>query len=121
MMNPELSCGEEHRRDEVRAASLFGLDYAEVDETQRTVTVYFLGKAPQGITKANIAITGGTRTKDVRVVNLRVQHQTDPTLDEYMEVSVNQPGDFSSYTLRVVQLDERGNPTSTPFPGLDRK
>lgn len=119
MNDPDLSCKEEHRRDDVRAASVFGLDYAEVSDNQLTVSVFFLGKAPPNITKANILLQGGVRIPDVQVVNLRLHPQADPTLDDYMEVVVNQPGDFSTYTLSVVKLDDQGHPTGQPFDGFD--
>jgi hypothetical protein len=121
MIDPDLSCRTEQRRDVVRAASLFGLDYAEVSDDQRTVYVYFLGKAPQKIAKANIRLRGGQRIRDVKVVNLVVHRQTDPTLDDYMEVAVNKPGDFSTYTLGVVKLDDYGNPTDQPADGFDSR
>src|SRR4029450_2831940 len=46
MKTPEI-CIEEGRREKVRAANLNGLDYVEVKgDEQRTLEVYFLGKAP---------------------------------------------------------------------------
>lgn len=116
---PDLSCKEERRREEVRAASLFGLDYAEFSDDPPTVTVHYLGKAPPGIEKTNILLRGGTRIRDVEVVNLHMHHQTDPTLDDYMEVVVDKLGDFSTYTLSVVTLDEHGHPTTQPLAGFD--
>jgi len=105
MIDPDLTCHQEHRRDDVRAAKVFGLDYAEVSEDQLTVYVYFLGRAPKQIEKANISIQGGRRIRDVQATNLRVRRETDRTLDDFMEVTVNHPGDFSTYTLSVVGLE----------------
>lgn len=119
MKDSNLACKEERRRDDVRAASLFGLDYAEVSDDQLTVAVFFLGKAPQNITKANILLQGGVRIPDVQVVNLRLHRQVDPTLDDSMDVVVNKPGDFSIYTLSVVKLDDNGRSTGQPFDGFD--
>jgi hypothetical protein len=121
MIDRDLSCREEKRRDAVRTASLFGLDYVEVSDDQRTVYVYFLGKAPERIEKANVRLRGGQRIRDVQVVNLLVQRQTDPTLDDYMEIAVNKPGDFSTYTLSVVKLDDHGSPTNQPADGFDSR
>jgi hypothetical protein len=104
MTDLPLSCRQNQRRDAVRAATLFGLDYAEVSDNQLTVYVYFLGKAPQKMEKANIQLEGGRRIRDVKVINLTVHHQSDPTLDDFMEVLVSKPGDFSTYTLSVVGL-----------------
>src|SRR6185437_4138660 len=121
MSTLDLVCKEERRRDDVRAASLFGLDYAEVRDDQRTVTVCFLGKAPQNITKANIVVVGGTRIRDVQVVSLCLHRQADPALDDSMDVVVNKHGDFSTYRLSVIVIkpDDQGHPTVQPFDGFD--
>ncbi len=121
MNGPDLSCKDARRRDDVRVASLYGLDYVEVSDDQLTLEVFFLGKAPKKIEKENIRIEGGRRIRDVRVLDLRVQRQMDPTLDDVMEVRVNKSGDFSTYTLRVVALDEKGHPTDQPMPGFDSR
>ena len=119
MITTELNCKDERRRRDVRAASLFGLDYAEVSDDQRTIIVYFLGKAPPQIEQANLRLSGGQRIRDVRITNLRVQRQTDTTLDDFMEVGVDQPGDFSVYVLSVVALDGQGHATTLPMAGFD--
>ena len=36
-----------------------------------------------------------------------------------MELTVNKPGDFSDYTLCLVELDPRGRPTDEPLRGFD--
>lgn len=106
MTNSDLSCKQERRREAVRAAAgLFGLDYVEVSDNQLTVTVFFLGKAPKGIEKANVVITGGTRITGIQVTGIRVARQKDPTLDDSMDVTVSQAGDFSTYTLSVVHIN----------------
>jgi hypothetical protein len=119
MNDPDLSCQDERRRDDVRAASLFGLDYLEVSDDQTTLTIIFLGKAPQKIEKENVRIAGGRRIRDIQVKGITVHRQKDPTLDDSMEVRVDRPGDFSTYTLSVVALDEQGHPTGQPMPGFD--
>src|ERR1039457_7267335 len=119
MNNPDVSCREEHRLDDVRAANLFGLGYVAGSGKQLTLYVSFLGKAPQKFEKANLVLTGGRRILDVQVTDLRVQRSKDPTLDDYLEVSVNKAGDFSTYTLSVVETDESGNPTGQPMQGFD--
>ena len=119
MNDLDLSCREQHRLDDVRATKLFGLDYVEVSDDQLTLTVFFLGKAPQKLEKANLLLSGGRRIRDVQITDLRVQRVKDPTLDDYMEVTVNKPGDFSTYTLSVVATDDSGKPTGEPMPGFD--
>jgi hypothetical protein len=116
---PNLSCQEERRREDVRAASLFGLDYAEVaDDQQITLNVFFLGKAPQQIERANVVLTGGRRIRDVEIKSVNVKRQPDPTLDDYLEVRVNKAGDFSNYTISVVNA-VNGQPTNEPMDGFD--
>ena len=84
--------------------------------TRRMLEVFFLGKAPPNLEAANVRITGG---RPVSVASLRLNRQSDPTLDDWMEVDVNQPGDFSLYTLALVKLDENGHPTDAPMDGFD--
>jgi hypothetical protein len=118
MNDHSLSCSQEHRREDVRAASVFGLDYVEVvDQQQLTVHVFFLGKAPATIGKANVVLTGGRRIRDVQITSVRVQRQP-ATFDDYLEVRVNKPGDFSNYTISLVNAVD-GQPTSQPMDGFD--
>lgn len=122
-MNGETSliCRDERRRHAVRtAASLNGLDYLEVSEDQLTLTLYFLGQAPESIRPENVRIEGGRRVHP-RVIDLRLCLQDDPEIDDCMRVTVDRPGDFSTYTLCLVELDEQGDPTGRPFPGFDRR
>jgi hypothetical protein len=119
MSDINLSCREENRREKVREAALFGLDYVEVSDDQRTLSVYCLGKAPQGIEADNLQLSGGRRIRDVQITGFRVLRQSDPTLDDVLEVKVNKPGDFSTYTLSVIQLDGQGHPDGQPMAGFD--
>src|SRR5215470_6113182 len=114
-----LTCKEERRRDNVRAADLYGLDFVEVDETQTSLDVTFLGKAPPNIGRANVRISGGRRVRDVVVTDLRVVRQRDPTLDDRLEVTVDKPGDFTTYSLTLVKLDADGGQTDMPLDGFD--
>ena len=119
MNDPGLQCRDERRRDDVRAASLHGLDFVEVSDDQLSLHVWFLGKAPASIRRENVRIQGGRRIRDIRVTDLRVNRRADPGLDDSLEVTVDRPGDFSTYTLRLVQLDEQGRPTDEPMGGFD--
>lgn len=114
-----LICQDERRRHEVRAQAFNGLDYVEVSDDQRTLTVYFLGKAPEKLAKENVRIEGGQRIRNIRVVDLDVHRQDDPELDDCMIITVDRPGDFSAYTLCLVEVDERGRPTNRPLSGFD--
>ena len=41
--------------------------------------------------------------------------------DDYLDVRVDKRGDFSTYELCVVELDERGRETGNPYPGFDAR
>jgi hypothetical protein len=102
-MKASAICKDEHRREDVREKlPLNGLDYLEVSEDQLTLSVYFLGKAPEHIGAANVRIEGGRRMRDVAVREVHVHRNPNPQLDDRMEVTVDKPGDFSNYTLRLV-------------------
>jgi hypothetical protein len=107
-MKKVMHCYDDARREAVRAKpELNGLDYVEVSDDQRSLTVYFLGKAPQAIKKGRteyFRIEGGLRIRNIRVTGVDVVRETDPELDDYVTVQVDKPGDFSTYTLRLVGL-----------------
>src|SRR6185369_687196 len=110
-----LICQSERRRDQTGPVPFFRLDYVEVsypDPNQPlapVLTVYFIGRAPaQGsepgqISLANLRLDGGQRIRDIQATSL-VVHQEDETQDDFMEVTVDRDGDFSTYTLSVVAL-----------------
>jgi hypothetical protein len=112
-------CHDEQRRDQTRARPLYGLDYVEVSDDQLTLTVYFLGKAPQAIAPASVRVEGGRRIRGIQVTHVQLKRQADPELDDYMLVSVDKYGDFSPYTLRIAALDEHGRPTDQPPADFD--
>jgi hypothetical protein len=42
-------------------------------------------------------------------------------LDDCLTITVDKRGDFSDYTLHIVELDKRGHPTIQPLRGFDRR
>lgn len=99
-----LICRNVRRREQLRQhPQLNGLDYLEVGADQRTLTVFFLGKAPVILDRTNVRIEGGSRIRGIRVEQVDVHHYEGPELDDYMVVTVDRPGDFSTYTLGVVE------------------
>lgn len=110
-------CTLDRRREDVRKSKLLGIDFVEVGPVQTSLEVFFLGKAPASLTAANIAIAGGG--SPVSVTDMRLYRQRDPTIDDWMEVDVNAPGDFSDYTLSLLALDNSGRQSSQPMAGLD--
>ncbi len=116
---PDLSCREDRRRGDVRTVPLFGIDFIDVSDDQLTLEVFFLGKAPDKILPANVLIDGGRSIRDIKPSRVRLRRNQDPGLDDSMEITLNKSGDFSTYTLRLVKLDENGNPTDQPLDGFD--
>lgn len=109
---PTLYCRDDgERRRLARTAPLNGFDYLEVSDDQHRLSVFFLEKAPKWITARHLRIDGGQRVCGIRVVGVELKCTDDPELDDCMTVTVDQPGDFSNYTLCVVALDEAGKPT----------
>jgi len=117
-MTTSLICKDEQRRKAVRQAALNGLDYVELQE-ERLLRVFFLGKAPTGLRKEFLRVRGGRRITDVAVIAARLHRAEAEDEDDYMDVRVDKRGDFSTYELCVVELDERGRETGNPYPGFD--
>jgi hypothetical protein len=125
MMKTSEQCDDRQRRQAIRDHTnhghhdLNGIDYVEVSDDQLTLTVYFLRKAPRHIVAQNVQITGGRRITDIKVRAISVCRVDDQELDDCMQVQVDKYGDFSTYTLCLVELDERGRPTDQPMRGFD--
>lgn len=118
-MNPVLHCATEHRRVEVRAAGLNGLDFLEVSEDQLSLCLHFLGRIPQELRAENVRIEGGRRVRDIRVTAARIRHADDPEQDDCLEVQVDRPGDFSTYRICIVAPDPSGGQEPVLHPGFD--
>ncbi len=114
-------CCEERRRAAVaRHPTLNGIDFLEVvdsdartpDDRQRILRLRLV--KPLGatlITPSNIAISGGERIRDIAAVAVI----SDPASNE-VEIRLDRSGDFSRYTLRLVELVD-GEPA--PLSGFD--
>lgn len=103
-------CRADARREQVRARPhLNGLDYVEVDHADpATLKVYFLGQAPEAIKDGAthcFQIEGGRRIRDIRVIKVKVERQPNPEKDNWVLVQVDRLGDFSTYTLRLVGIE----------------
>lgn len=101
-MNTQYICKNEKRRGLVgNLATLNGIDYIEVASVdQKTLEVHFvnplpIGPNPPALTAQNVIIEGGTRVRDIKVVSVA-------TNNDVLTVQVNARGDFSFYTLRIV-------------------
>ncbi|MFF9479733.1 putative baseplate assembly protein [Streptomyces sp. NPDC014733] len=109
------------RRERIRQARRNGVDAVEVSEDGRTLTVTFLGKAPHGLRPENVRIDGGRRITGIEALEITVEREEDPELDDRLVVEVDRAGDFSGYRLSVVETDPYGRPGTEPFPGFDQR
>ncbi|GGO94873.1 putative baseplate assembly protein [Wenjunlia tyrosinilytica] len=118
---PAGGCGTERRRGDVRAAGGNGVDAVEVSDDGLTLTVTFLGKAPSPcrIGPENIRVDGGRRITGIRALEVSVEVEEDPELDDRMIVRLDRAGDTSRYRLCVVEADPYGRPGEGPYPGFD--
>lgn len=118
-MNPLCCVGDAPRREKVRERQLTGLDWIEVDNGQRELRVAFVGRAPETLAAEQLRISGGRRERGIKVTDVRFERSGEEDLDDVMVVTVDRPGDYSTYRLEVVDLDERGRPTGRPPSGFD--
>ncbi|MBP1468338.1 hypothetical protein EYB53_021685 [Candidatus Chloroploca sp. M-50] len=125
MSDTGLTCYDERRRAAVRASPLNGLDYLEIEtfalpdgSTATALMIFFLDKAPE-FELANVVITGGLRGRDLHATEVDIYRQPERDRDDCAIVYLDRVGDLSPYTLRLVDLDAHGRPTSAPLPGFD--
>ena len=116
-------CQDDQRRDKVRHSGYNGFDYLEVDLEKQKLTVYLLAKLenPDDLTPKHFLIHGGQRGREVRIIKVKVCTPPDPRIDDCIELTFDKPGDYSTYTLCIVELDEDRHPTGRPYPGFDRR
>ncbi|MEW2568930.1 putative baseplate assembly protein [Streptomyces sp. NPDC047070] len=112
------------RRAKARAAQLNGVDAVEVSDDGLTLTVTFLGKAPHGLCAENVRIEGGRRIDGftgITVVDIGVEREEDPELDDRLYVTLDRAGDSSRYRLSLVETDPYGRPGTEPYRGFDQR
>ncbi|MDQ1039750.1 hypothetical protein QFZ75_006166 [Streptomyces sp. V3I8] len=109
------------RRAKARAAQLNGVDAVEVSDDGLTLTVTFLGKAPHGLCAENVRIDGGRRITGIEAVDISVEREEDPELDDRLYVTLDQAGDTSRYRLSLVETDPYGRPGTEPYRGFDQR
>jgi len=108
-----LCCQQDERRDTVRSMSGWnGIDYVEVEPGQLTLRVYFLGKLPPELSlnkpgiERYLRIEGGQRVTGIRITDVDPVVDPDPEKDDYLLVQLDEYGDFSTYTLRLVNVEQ---------------
>jgi hypothetical protein len=119
MAQIQETCLDLTRRADVRSRGSNGIDYIDVSEDKPTLTVYFLRRASQELERGNILIEAGSQARKIRVLEVRLCSTDDPEQDDSMLVLLDKRGDHGTYTLRIVETDKEGNPTTTPLAGFD--
>ena len=111
-------CCDLERRAQVAGSATNGIDFLEVLDRdappgmrQRILRVHFVNDPAPALDETSVRITGGERVRDIRVTDAVV----DAADSSVLAVTVDQPGDFSVYTLSLVQ-DES---STLPPPGVD--
>ena len=106
-MTTQYRCQNDNRHQLVgESTTLNGIDYIEVASTdQKTLELHFLHPLPgqlngvpagPALTKGKVIITGGVRVRNIRVESIAANN-------EVLTIQVNQRGDFSFYTLKLVK------------------
>lgn len=126
-MPAQYRCENSDRHEAVRVAKSYGtpilngIDFLEVASTdQKTLVVRFIHNLPGSqspvppppapkLGKENVVIIGGTR---IPVVSVK---EANRTAENELTVTVDKPGDFSMYTLRLVTSKD----DPTPPRGFD--
>lgn len=113
-------CCDENRRNSVLGSALNGIDYLEVlddssqpvADRQRILHIHFINDLVSGFSAENVRIEGGERIRDIQVI-------PDPVYSgKILTVEVDQAGDFSFYTLRLVISDADPSPPTGIDPML---
>src|SRR5262249_46967336 len=102
---PLYFCCDERRRDAARGSALNGIDYLDVvdhdapteADRQRFLRLHFVNDiAPNSLAAANVSITGGERIRPIVILGATIGTGDDA---DVLTVEVEEPGDFSIYTL----------------------
>ncbi|MBD0371732.1 MAG: putative baseplate assembly protein [Pyrinomonadaceae bacterium] len=119
MNDTPLNCRDERRRAKARERNLNGIDYVSVGPKQKTLCVHLFGDVPEYINESNVVIKGGRRVRDIQVISAKpATEDDDPELGECLHVELDKYGDFSTYTLCLVE-SENGRPTDKPLKDFD--
>ncbi|MBA2695148.1 MAG: putative baseplate assembly protein [Actinobacteria bacterium] len=98
--NDQLVCDDAERRRLLLGSDLNGIDYIEVPfDDQKHIRVYFVKAPVPALDPGQVSIQGGVRITGIEVLATSVV--TPAGQDPYLEVTVEQAGDFSAYLLSI--------------------
>lgn len=135
-MRDDLSCDLAVRRKKLfNNAQWTGIDFVDVADDQRSLCVHFFGPVPEHFDVEHVRIEGGRRIRDIHVVRVEIERSDDPELDDCLHITLDKPGDYSTYRLCLIDPEpppgppdscgENGNKSKDqdkkepPWPRLD--
>ena len=93
-----MQCRVDARREKLFGqTALNGIDYLEVDDDQLGLTLHLFAPPPPNLGVANLRIEGGRRVTGIRTVAIAPIAGSTA-----VHVALDKYGDFSTYTLRLV-------------------
>jgi hypothetical protein len=107
------------RRREVRAHHHNGLDFVEVHENRRELTLMFLEQTPQRLRPANIRVDGPLTQPSLSVTSVRRVSNSDPGLRDELIAELSAAGGEGDYLVSMVEARPDGQPGTAPLSGLD--
>ncbi|MET0309926.1 MAG: putative baseplate assembly protein [Sphingomonas sp.] len=102
---PVLTCRVDRRRQKLfDNPDWNGIDYLDVADDQLSLCVHFFDGIPEGLTPDNVRVVGGRRIRDIQVVRVDPDPSHDEELDDCLKITLDRPGDFSTYTLCLIDV-----------------
>lgn len=108
-MGTQYRCKNKGRINEIESQpvpAINGIDYLEVKSSQKKLEVHFIFDLPgstnpippitKELSRENIRIEGGVRIREILVLDVGTEKNV-------LTVSVDSPGDYSTYTLRITR------------------
>jgi hypothetical protein len=99
------TCAQDDRRSRLLASQLNGLDEVEVIDDRRTLLVRFFHDAPEGLTAANLRITGGVAVRHIHILNVVRVSSADSEISTLVKATLDRSGDASIYRLHGGGID----------------
>ncbi|EIL97788.1 putative baseplate assembly protein [Rhodanobacter thiooxydans] len=118
---PLPACSMPARRDKLRqTGTLNGIDYVEVGDDGTSLCVHLFGDIPQGLSVANVRISGGDRITGLHALSVHPELEPELHDDACLRVVLDREGDHTAYCLCLVDAASGNDPASwQAYPGFD--
>lgn len=117
----QIACRTDERRSVARTKRLNGIDSISVSENQLRLSVILFGEARPRLDATNLRIDGEPGAPVVTAISVVPCPDPDPEDPECLLVAVDGPGNWSCYTLSIVEAGPDGHPGTAPYPGFDQR